>query len=135
MTKFKVGRWLAACLCLAAFPAGAAEPSSSTQSAKRPAAGSVTMSVRGENPEGRKSSRLKFRGPDTTCPPSAAGHSGRSRVAVPVRAYAWPSCVETFQIRSKGAHFPPGTCACTCASGGITEEQIRKAQEARERAS
>lgn len=92
MTKFKVGRWLAACLCLAAFPAGAAEPSSSTQSAKRPAAGSVTMSVRGENPEGRKSSRLKFRGPD-------------------------------------------GTCACTCASGGITEEQIRKAQEARERAS
>lgn len=27
-----------------------------------------------------------------------------------------------------------GTCACTCASGGTSEEDIRKAQEARERA-
>lgn len=27
-----------------------------------------------------------------------------------------------------------GTCACTCASGGTTEEEIRKAEEARERA-
>lgn len=27
-----------------------------------------------------------------------------------------------------------GTCACSCARGGITEEEIRKAQEARTRA-
>ncbi|MGE0355995.1 MAG: hypothetical protein AB7P08_03675 [Burkholderiales bacterium] len=27
-----------------------------------------------------------------------------------------------------------GTCACTCASGGTSEDEIRKAQEARERA-
>jgi hypothetical protein len=27
-----------------------------------------------------------------------------------------------------------GTCSCTCARGGITEEEIRKAQQARERA-
>lgn len=26
-----------------------------------------------------------------------------------------------------------GTCACSCATGGISEEEIRKAQEARER--
>lgn len=90
MTKMKVGRWLAASLCLAAFPAAAAETSSSLPGAKRPVAGTVSMAVRGERPPGQKS-RLKFRGPD-------------------------------------------GTCACTCASGGITEEQIRKAQEERDRA-
>ena len=90
-TTMKLARCLAAGLCLAAFPAAAAETSSSLPAAKRPVAGSVSMAVRGEKPEGRKS-RLKFRGPD-------------------------------------------GTCACTCASGGITEEQIRKAQETRERAS
>jgi hypothetical protein len=27
-----------------------------------------------------------------------------------------------------------GTCACSCASGGISEQEIRKAGEARERA-
>jgi hypothetical protein len=27
-----------------------------------------------------------------------------------------------------------GTCSCTCARGGITEEEIRKAEQARERA-
>jgi hypothetical protein len=91
MTKMKLGRWLAAGLCLAAFPAAAAQTSSSLPAAKRPVAGSVSMAVRGEKPAGQKA-RLRFRGPD-------------------------------------------GTCACTCASGGITEEQIRKAQEARERAS
>lgn len=91
MTKIEVGRWLTACLCLAAFPAAAAETSSSPPAAKRPVAGSVSMTARGEKPEGGKS-RLKYRGAD-------------------------------------------GTCSCTCASGGITEEQIRKAQEARERTS
>lgn len=91
MTKTKIGQWLAMCLCLATFPAVAAEPSSSSPSAKRPVAGSVTMAVRGEKP-GSQKSRLKYRGAD-------------------------------------------GTCACTCATGGITEEQIRKAQEARDRAS
>jgi hypothetical protein len=91
MTKIEVGRWLAACLCLAAFPACAAEPTSSSQSAKRPVAGTVTMAVHGEKAEGSKA-RLKYRTKD-------------------------------------------GTCACTCASGGITEKEIREAQEARDRAS
>jgi hypothetical protein len=92
MTRSEIGRCLAACLCLAALPAAAAETSSSSspQAAKRPVAGSIGMAVRGERPVAQKS-RLKYRGAD-------------------------------------------GTCACSCASGGITEEGIRKAEEARGRA-
>lgn len=55
---------------------------------------------------------------ETRDAPTASGSSGKKSAKTP-------------RLRFRTAD---GTCACTCASGGMSEADIRKAQEARERA-
>ena len=75
-------------------------------------------------------------------PTAAAESPGRSTAAAGERASeavaaADPKAADRQGARKSRLRFKTvdGTCACTCASGGISEEEIRKAHEARERGS
>lgn len=117
MNRRKIGWWVCCGLGFAALHSAAAsnEAPSGEASAKPGIAGAMIVADAATHPD--------------TADKSASAPSGRANGT---QEPASNGVRKSRRLRFRG---PDGTCACDCASGGISEADIRKAEEARRSAS